>query len=79
MKTTNLVVPVSIFVLAGLAFAAQSGERKEPSSMMQEMMNGGKQGEHKDGMMRMMKMMDHCASMMESAPDSAASKESPKQ
>jgi hypothetical protein len=45
---------------------------------MEEMMKGGKQGEHKNGMMRMMKMMDQCAAMMESTHDSKA-KESQEQ
>ena len=67
MKTISLAVLVSFLVLSGLALAAQSGEQKDHSSMMQEMMKGGKQGEQKDGMMRMMKMMDQCAAMMESA------------
>ncbi len=64
MKTITLGVLVSSLVLSGLALASQSGEQKERPS--QEMMKGGNQGEHKDGMMRMMKMMDQCAAMMES-------------
>jgi hypothetical protein len=46
--------------------------------MMQEMVTGGRQGEHTDGMMRMMKMMDQCAAMMESTHDSKV-KDSQKQ
>ena len=45
---------------------------------MEEMMKGGKEGEHKDGMMRMMKMMDQCSAMMESGKESAGAKESQK-
>ena len=70
MKTITLAVLVSFVVLSGLARASQSGEQKEHSSMMEEMMKGGMEGEHKDGMMRMMKMMDQCSAMMESAHDS---------
>jgi hypothetical protein len=64
MKTISLAGLVSFLVLSGLALASQSGEQKDHSSMMQEMMKGEKQGEHMDGMMRMMKMMDQCAAMM---------------
>ena len=78
MKTISTAVLVSFLVLSGWALASQSGEQKDPSSMMQEMMKGGKQGEHKDGMMRMMKMMDQCAAMMESANDSEGAKENQK-
>ena len=78
MKTISLAVLASFLVLSGLALASQSGEQKDHSSMMQEMMKGGKQGEQKDGMMRMMKMMDQCAAMMESAHDSEQAKESQK-
>ena len=65
-------------VVSGMALAAQSDEQKEHSSMMEEMMKGGKEGEHKDGMMRMMKMMDQCSAMMESGKESAGAKESQK-
>jgi prophage maintenance system killer protein len=78
MKTISLAVLLSFLVLSGFALAAQSGEQKDHSSMMQEMMKGGKQGEHKDGMMRMMKMMDQCAAMMESAQNSGPAKEDQK-
>jgi hypothetical protein len=78
MKTIGLFVLVSLLVLSGLALASQSGEQRDHSSMMQEMMKGGKQGEHKDGMMRMMKMMDQCAAMMESAHGSEGAKENQK-
>lgn len=66
MKSITLAVLAAI-VLSGVALASQSGEQKDHSSMMQEMMRGGKQGEHKEGMMRMMKMMDQCSAMMESS------------
>jgi hypothetical protein len=80
MKTITLAVLVSFVVLSGLARASQSGEQKEHSSMMEEMMKGGKEGEHMGGMMRMMKMMDQCAAMMESGHEQGEkSKESEKQ
>ncbi len=77
MKTISLFVLVSLLVLSGLALAAQSDEQKErpASPMMQEMMKGGKEGEHMGGMMRMMKMMDQCNAMMESAHGSGEAKE----
>jgi hypothetical protein len=80
MKPIASSVLISVVVLLGLALASESGERKERPSMpmTQEMMKDGKDGEHKGGMMRMMKMMDQCAAMMESADDSKA-KESQKQ
>jgi len=78
MKTISLAVLVSFLVLSGLALASQSGEQKDHSSMMQEMMKGEKQGEHIDGMTRMMKMMDQCAAMMESTHGSEAAKENHK-
>jgi hypothetical protein len=80
MKTVTSIALVSFLVLSGMALAAQSGEQKErPSSpMMQEIMKGGKEGEHMDGMMRMMKMMDQCSAMMESGKDSGGAKESQK-
>jgi hypothetical protein len=79
MKTMASIALVSLLVLSGMALASQSGEQKEHSSMMEEMMKGGKEGEHKDGMMRMMKMMDQCSAMMESAKESDGTKESQKQ
>ena len=78
MKMITLTVLVSFLVLSGQALASQSSEQKEHSSMMEEMMKGGKEGEHKDGMMRMMKMMDQCSAMMESGKESAGAKESQK-
>ncbi|HEU0048602.1 MAG TPA: hypothetical protein VFQ43_13475 [Nitrososphaera sp.] len=78
MKTITSIALVSLLVVSGMALAAQSHEQKEHSSMMEEMMKGGKEGEHKDGMMRMMKMMDQCSAMMESGKESAGAKESQK-
>ena len=78
MKMITLTVLVSFLVLSGQALASQSSEQKEHSSMMEEMMKGGKEGEHKDSMMRMMKMMDQCSAMMESGKESAGAKESQK-
>ena len=80
MQTIGLTVLVSLVVLSGLALAVQSGEEKERSSspMMHEMMKSGKEGEHKDGIMRMMKMMDQCSAMMESGKESAGAKENQK-
>jgi hypothetical protein len=65
MTTITLAVLVSFLTVSGLALASQSGEQKERPSMMEEMMKNGRQGDH--GMMPMMKMMDQCAAMMESA------------
>ncbi len=79
MKTITSVALVSFLVLSGMALAAQSAEKKEHSSMMEEMMKSGKDGGHMEGMMRMMKMMDQCASMMESAKEANRDKESQKQ
>jgi hypothetical protein len=67
MKTISLAVLVSFLILSGLTLASQSGEEKDHSAMMQEMMKGEKQGDHMGGMMRMMKMMDQCSAMMESS------------
>ncbi len=79
MKTITSFALVSFLVLSGMALAAQSGEKKDHSSMMEEMMKGEKGKEGMGGMMGMMKMMDQCASMMESAKESGGSKESQKQ
>lgn len=80
MKTIASVAVVSFLVLSGLALASQSGEQKDRPSMMEEMMKGGKEGEPTDGMMRMMKMMGQCASMMEPTdPGSGQTKENQKQ
>ena len=55
MKTITLAVLVSI-VLSGLALASQSGEQKDHTSMMQEMMKGEKGMEGMSGMGGMMRM-----------------------
>lgn len=78
MKTIGLAVLVSFLGLAGLSLASQSEEEQARPSMMEETMKHGNQGEHMDGMRRMMKMMDQCAAMMESASESN-SQESQKQ
>ena len=78
MKTTALAVVMSFLILSGWALAAQNTEQKQDRSMMEHMMKEGKDGEHMGGMMRMMKMMDQCSRMMESAHGSEESKESPK-
>jgi hypothetical protein len=78
MKTAVLAVVVSFFAVSGWALAAQNREQKQDPSMMEHMMKEGKDGEHMGGMMRMMKMMNQCATMMESGHGSEESKESPK-
>ncbi len=85
MKASVLAVAVSFLALSGWALAAQTAEQKEhptmsSNSMMQGMMkDGGKEGEHMGGMMRMMKMMDQCSAMMESVKaDSAEPQQCPK-
>jgi hypothetical protein len=78
MKTIALAALVSFLVLSGLALASQSGEQKGPSSMMEEMMKGRKEGEQMAGMMRMMKMMEQCAAMMESSHDVEATTQAQK-
>jgi hypothetical protein len=78
MKTITVAVLVSFLVLSGMALASQFGEQKGHSSMMEEMMKGRKEGEQMGGMMRMMKMMDQCSAMMESAHGSEGAKENQK-
>jgi len=68
MKTITLAVLVSI-VLSGLDLASQSGEQKDHTSMMQEMMKGERGMEGMSGMGGMMKMMNQCGAMMESTHD----------
>ena len=81
MKRISLAVVVSVLIVSGIAFAAQSNDQRQDPSVMDQSMMGeaqdGKGGE--DHMMRMMKMMEHCNAMMESAKSSDGSKESPKQ
>ncbi|HWP22983.1 MAG TPA: hypothetical protein VNM15_02205 [Candidatus Binatia bacterium] len=84
MKTVSLAVLPALLVLSALALAAQESQQKDHSSMMQgsvkeEMMKRGKDEGHMGGMMRMMKMMDQCAAMMDSAPHSRAGKEDRKE
>ena len=81
MKKITLAVLASVLVLSGAAWAQQSGEQKNRSSMhnmMQQMMKGAKRGESgmggvggMGGMMgmkeHMPKMMEQCAAMMDSA------------
>jgi hypothetical protein len=66
MKTTALAVAMSFLVLSGLALAAQKTEQKQDPPAMEHIMKQGKEGEHMDGMARMMKMIDQCSKMMES-------------
>jgi prophage maintenance system killer protein len=77
MKATALAVVLSFLVLSGWALAAQTAEQKQDSSMMEHMMKEGEGEKSRGGMMRMMKMMDRCASMMESH-GSEEPKESPR-
>ena len=81
MKKITLAVLASVLVLSGAAWAQQSGEQKNRSSMhnmMQQMMKGEKSGESGMGGMggmgdmmgmkeQMPKMMEQCAAMMGSA------------
>ncbi len=78
MKSITLAVLVSFLLLSGVSIAAQPEERKDHSSMMQETTKGGKQAEREVKMMRMMKMMDQCADMMEAAHNAQVSRESQK-
>jgi hypothetical protein len=78
MKTAVLAVVVFFFAVSGWTLAAQNTEQKQDPSMMEHMMKEGKDGEHMGGMMRMLKMMNQCATMMESAHGSEESKESTK-
>ena len=74
MKKIGFVIVALVLMLSGITLAQQSGEEKKDSSMkgmMQEMMKGGKEGEHMGTMMRMMKMMDQCSAMMEVSHDRA--------
>ena len=69
MKTITLTIFVSFLVLSGLALASQSAEQKQDPSMMEHMMMEGESKKSGGHMMRMMKMMDQCAAMMESNHD----------
>lgn len=78
MKPTALAVVVSFLILSGWALAAQKPEQKQDPSMMEHMMKQGEGEKSEGGMMRMMKMMDQCSAMMESAHGSEEPKQSPK-
>jgi prophage maintenance system killer protein len=67
MKATALAVVLSFLVLSGWALADQKAQEKQDSSMMEHMMKEGEGEKSRGGMMRMMKMMDQCAAMMESS------------
>ena len=77
MKATALAVVLSFLVLSGWALAAQTAEQKQDPPIMEHMMKEGEGEKSRGGMMRMMKMMDQCASMMESH-GSEEPRESPK-
>jgi hypothetical protein len=62
-----LAVVLSFLVLSGWALADQRAQEKQDSSMMEHMMKEGEGEKSRGGMMRMMKMMDQCAAMMESS------------
>ncbi len=84
MKKSLFVVLVSFLMWSGVALGQQSGKQESNQQgspmqgMMEEMMKGGKEGEHQDGMMRMMKMMDQCSAMMETSQSSEEPKKSQK-
>jgi len=81
MKKILSIAVVSVLLLSGVAVALQSEEQANDSGMhgMKDRTKNEKQGMDRDSMMRMMKMMDQCSAMMESAPaDSGAGKESNK-
>ena len=80
MKASALAVVLSFLVLSGWALAAQTAEQKEDLSIMEHMMKEGEGEKSRGGMMRMMKMMDQCSRMMESAKaDSGEPQQGPKQ
>jgi len=83
MKRIISIGLMSLLMLSGVAIAYQAGEQEKGSSsmhnMMDEMMKGGQGKEEMGGMMRMMKMMDQCASMMESGQAKAEKTEKEQQ
>ncbi len=79
MKAITFTVLVSFLVLSGVAVAAQSSDQKQDPSMMEHMMKEGKAGQQSEHIMRMMKMMDQCSAMMESAKELGGTKGSQKQ
>jgi prophage maintenance system killer protein len=78
MKATALAIVMSFLILSGWALAAQGTDQKQDPSMMEHMMKEREGEKSQGGMMRMMKMMDQCAAMMESSHGSGEPKESPK-
>lgn len=80
MKNMMFVGLVSLLIFSTVALASQSEGQKKDSpmgGMMEQMMKGG---EGMGGMMRMMKMMDQCSAMMESAhAESGKAKEGQKE
>jgi len=85
MKKIAFLIVVFL-LLSGVTMAQQAGEEKKDSSMqdmMQEMIKQKQgSGENMQGMgdmMGMMKMMEQCAAMMESAKEPAGAKETQKQ
>ena len=77
MKTSVLAVVVSFLAVSGWALAAQTAEQKQDPPMMEHMMKEGEGEKGREGMMRMMKMMDQCSRMMESSHGSEEPKERP--
>jgi hypothetical protein len=84
----NIIIGLlSVLILGSAALAQQNGEEKKDapiSGMMQGMMGEQKSGESgmqqgMGGMMRMMKMMEQCAAMMDQSADSGKAKDRPKQ
>ncbi len=88
MKKLALSIVAIFLALSGVTLAQQSESQKKGSSMMEsmpDMMKGKQSGESgmqgmgdRNGMMRMMKMMDQCAAMMESAHGSEGATENQK-
>jgi hypothetical protein len=75
-----LAVAVSFLSVSGWTLAAQTAEQKQDPPMMEHMMKEGQDGKSHGGMMRIMKMMDQCSRMMESAKaDSGEPQQGPKQ
>jgi hypothetical protein len=77
MRTIALASLASLLLISGLGLAAQINKPADRSSkdhppMMEDTMKDSKDGSRMGGMMRMMKMMDQCAAMMESTHDSKA-------
>ena len=88
MKMLAFFALAGFLALSGVTLAQQAREQKNGSSMMESMpdtMKGKPSGEggmhgmgDRNGMMRMMKMMDQCAAMMESAHGSEGAPENQK-